>query len=457
MSLPAGTVFEVRQAGSDTNGGGFVTGASGTDFSQQNAAQIAVTDAVTNGTTTVTSATAGFGAVHVGNLVYLAGGTGSVAAQWYQVVSVTSATAIVVDRSTGLTAGTGVSLNLGGALGTPGVLTNAMANGTAGIRAYVKYSATAYACTTATAGPAGPCNAPNLSSMIEGYDVARGDRTGNRPTYQWTVAPGSKTYAYKPLGNTVLLNLRVDGNAQNNAGGFQLAASGGPAAIDCVAANCSGTVGEGYNINCALALRCQASSCATGFVGTSSIAGYLISGCDAVSCTTGFSLTGTRGPAVGCLARGCGTGFSCGSASGEILVRCTADACTTAGFSVVAPAAVLAACIAGNCSGASAVGFACGTNLTSLFNCASYNNLTEISGTPLVNEGMTLNAAFTGGSPYVNQAGADFRPNATAGAGALLQGAGVGVFGQSNNADIGAVQHSDPAGGGATYIFQVEG
>ena len=44
MALSASTVWEVRPAtGSDNNGGGFVTGASGTDYSQQGTAQYALT------------------------------------------------------------------------------------------------------------------------------------------------------------------------------------------------------------------------------------------------------------------------------------------------------------------------------------------------------------------------------------------------------------------------------
>ena len=58
----------------------FVTGASGTDHTLQDAAQYSVTDGVTNGTTTITSATANFGTDVVGNLMYVHGGTGIVAA-----------------------------------------------------------------------------------------------------------------------------------------------------------------------------------------------------------------------------------------------------------------------------------------------------------------------------------------------------------------------------------------
>lgn len=135
MALNAAIVWEVRTTGADTNGGGFKTGATGTDWSQQNAAQYAVTDGVTAGTTTITSITANFGTDVVGNVIYVAGGTGSVAAGWYEIISRTNSTTIVVDRSTGLTAGTGVTLNIGGALASPG---QASALGVDGNKYYIK-------------------------------------------------------------------------------------------------------------------------------------------------------------------------------------------------------------------------------------------------------------------------------------------------------------------------------
>lgn len=116
MALSALIAWEIRTTGAATNGGGFKAGASGTDWSQQDSAQYAVTDGVTAGTTTITSATASFGTDVVGNLIYVAGGTGSVAGNWYEITARASATSITVDRSTGLTAGTGVTLNIGGAV-----------------------------------------------------------------------------------------------------------------------------------------------------------------------------------------------------------------------------------------------------------------------------------------------------------------------------------------------------
>jgi len=117
MAIANTTVWEVRPtAGSDTNGGGYVPGSSGTDWTQQNAAKYSLTNGTTNGTTTI--ATVSAVADMVGNIAYVAGGTGSITAAWYQIVSQITGVSITVDRSTGLTAGTGVTINIGGAMAT---------------------------------------------------------------------------------------------------------------------------------------------------------------------------------------------------------------------------------------------------------------------------------------------------------------------------------------------------
>src|SRR5260370_35258687 len=69
MAISAGTAWEVRTGGSDSNGGLFTAGqaGAGTDYSQQDAAQLSLTDVVTDGTTTVTSLTGGFAAAMIGN------------------------------------------------------------------------------------------------------------------------------------------------------------------------------------------------------------------------------------------------------------------------------------------------------------------------------------------------------------------------------------------------------
>jgi hypothetical protein len=76
------------------------------------------TDAVGNGSTTVTSATASFTSAVVGAAIELSGGTGSLAAAWYYVTAYTNSTTISVDRI--VASGTGITMTVGGyAIGIP--------------------------------------------------------------------------------------------------------------------------------------------------------------------------------------------------------------------------------------------------------------------------------------------------------------------------------------------------
>lgn len=116
MALSALIEWDVRTTGSNSNGGGFKSGATGTDYSQQNAAQVAYTDLVIDGAldTKVTSALNPFTANHVGNIINVTGGTGFTTGR-YEVVSVASSAA-TLDRAVGTTSSTGGTGNLGGSL-----------------------------------------------------------------------------------------------------------------------------------------------------------------------------------------------------------------------------------------------------------------------------------------------------------------------------------------------------
>lgn len=115
MTLSANTVWEVRTTGSDSNGGGFVNGASGTDYSQQDAAQFSSTDLVVDATTNtkVTSASHNFVSTDVGNLIQITAGTGWTTG-FYQIVSVAS-NAATLDRSPAAVSTTGGTWAEGGA------------------------------------------------------------------------------------------------------------------------------------------------------------------------------------------------------------------------------------------------------------------------------------------------------------------------------------------------------
>src|SRR3989338_8129890 len=167
MALPATTVWEVRTDGNDANCGGFVTGASGTDRSQQAAAQIAYTALVIGGTTTeLTSAAFPFSAAEVGNILNVTGGTGFTTG-WYQVVSVAAGVA-TMDRSVGTGGSTGGTGNLGGAFLT--IAQGLTLSTVAGMMVYVRGGT--YNITTALS-PASLGGA--YRTRLVGYATTRGD------------------------------------------------------------------------------------------------------------------------------------------------------------------------------------------------------------------------------------------------------------------------------------------
>jgi hypothetical protein len=238
LSLPAFATlssainWDVRPSvGADTNGGGFVSGASGTDFSQQNTKNSggnnsSTTDAVAVGTTSITSATASFTAAIVGNVVFFSGGTGSITAQWRQVTAFTNGTTIVIDAS--IAASTGMTMNIGGALNTP---TQCNLNAVAGNSCYLKSTAS-FTETTSTA-----FNGTNIEPIsFIGYTSTHGD--GGQ--FTWTTATNSISLMNFNGGtyNYIFQNLILTTTAGTPGDGL-VATSGG-------------TVGAIHLINCSL-------------------------------------------------------------------------------------------------------------------------------------------------------------------------------------------------------------
>src|SRR6476661_2332193 len=123
MALSNTGEFEVNILGSDLNAGYFnPSGASaGTDYSQSVTPILTLADVVTNGTTTVTSATGGFTAAMVRNGINIAGTI-------YEIVSRSDSNTVIVDRAA--SAASGQSARVGGALASPGKAAGAMTNGT---------------------------------------------------------------------------------------------------------------------------------------------------------------------------------------------------------------------------------------------------------------------------------------------------------------------------------------
>lgn len=161
MALSANTVWEVRPTnGSDTNGGGFVAGSGGTDYSQQNSPQ--ATGTVTSVGTTVTATSGIFTAAMVGNLI--TDGT-----TWKWITAFTSSTVVTVDSSPSWTA---ASIAVGGALKT---LTTLAAQMVASNKAFVKAEATITLTSLITWSQSCSPSETVPANRIIGYTTSRGD------------------------------------------------------------------------------------------------------------------------------------------------------------------------------------------------------------------------------------------------------------------------------------------
>ena len=84
-----------------------------------------------------------------------------------------------------------------------------------------------------------------------------------------------------------------------------------------------------------------------------------------------------------------------------------------------------------------------------IVDCAYYNCTTVVSGNYL-----TWNLIECASMPFTDPANDDFSLNDTADGGALLKAVGfeIPAINYTNNLDIGAVQHADPAGGGTLIL-----
>ena len=383
MAISASAVWEVRTDGSDTNGGGFVTGASGTDYSQQSSAQLTVTDGACSASTTLTSATGGFTAAMIGNLVYLSSGPG-----WYEIKSYTDTNTVTIDRA-GPTA-TGMTLNVGGALATPGRLSNLPASKN---RCWIKSGT--YTITTSTPGPSGPYyQSSSINVVVEGYGTTRGD--GTRPVMSagtvssvvlWRMACTNRPSHFR--------NLEADANGQSSVDGFkhnaaQLRGCHGCKAVDCAI---------GFATSDAPNVSCTATGCTTGFGSTIGMF------CTAADCTTGFSGRGGSNST----ATGCTTGFKAEQFTRGYYVNCTAHDCGT-GFLSGTTAQITQIATIGCISHSCTTGFTGGGAETYQQSCATYNCTSSTSGTKEYGDGVSV---FTA-DPCVDAAGGDYTLTAAA-------------------------------------------
>ena len=393
---------------------------------------ISTTDVVAVGTTTLTSATANFGTTIVGNIIYLQGGTGSLAAGWYQVISRSSTTTIVVDRNVGT--GTGITMNVGGALLSPAISSSLAVLGNT---IYIKNDGTAFSITSASVNIAGGAMSTGTYVTLLGYSTNRSPyNTDTQPTIQTNV-----TTATQVTGSSAyFMNITFDGNSQTSSKhsssttntfincmmkNFNTASSSGPVYIACQATTNSAVIFPSNSYYCE-----AYANTATPF--TIALAYGCLSYGNTGGSTHGFSNTGTTSFLSNCISYGNGgNGFNFGS-NASAISNCHAE--NNTGF-----------------------GFVFGTGVKFSINNSVYNNTggtVSNTATSYYPTGFITSAITS--SVFTNAAGNVFNLNNTAGAGAVLRAAGFPALfptGLTNNyRDIGAMQHKDPAASGALLI-----
>jgi hypothetical protein len=173
-TVNAGMQWDVRSTGSDSNGGGYdaTVAAPGTDFSQQDAAQVSYTDLVIGATTTqATSAAFPFDSTTPGNVVNIISGTGCTVGR-HEALSVSGTTA-TFSESLG-TAGSTCTAKLGGSLLT---LPTAVIPAATTNKIHLKFATYTYT-TQQVLSP----TASGTTIYITGYTTTHGDGAPSRPT-----------------------------------------------------------------------------------------------------------------------------------------------------------------------------------------------------------------------------------------------------------------------------------
>lgn len=451
MALNAACVFEIRTTGNDSNGGGFNSGAAGTDRSQQDAAHITLTVAATVHTTTTQLNVPGgeftVSSADVGNIYQITGGTAT--AGFYEITAVdVPNNRWTVDRSMG-TAGQTAPGSMGGALASPGKFGAVPVQ--SGNICWIKSGT--YSITSASTNIAGGCYFNNGGGGIkmEGYQTTRGDR-GTKPLIQ---ASGISTFTLLNFNTNnahIVTNLKLDGASLTSSRGLAFRSR----AFKCEVVNCTNSA---YFNSAAspMAHECIATGCSTqpAFLNVS------CTDCIAYNNTvTGFDNNGQVCTFVRCISDSnsgaSSDGFLLNSSTLTqipVVTQCVAYNNGREGFRVTGNKSVaLTNCIAEDNA---AFGFL-GTTFTnggslSLYNCAGFSNASgEVSG--LSTFGENLNFQTLTGSAFTDAANQDFSLNNTASAGAACRAAGFpGVLpiGGTGYIDIGTLQHQDAGGGGS--------
>jgi hypothetical protein len=462
MAVSVNTNWDIRPAtGSDSvNSGGFVSGTSGTDYSQQTSPQYTLTGVTTTGASAILL-TASASADMVGNIGLLVSGTNATVGR-YQILSVVAGVSITVDRNATTGVGASIAFNIGGSVAT---FATPYAASVAGNKFYLKGTLTVTAVQTLTYTPGSAVNATELI----GYTTTHGD--GGNATYT-TATNSTDLFATAAQSGYGFYNVTFSNTATTRARGFF---TGGGPSRDFYFENCvfdgfttaiKGDFATIFQLGTSTLFGCTVKNC-TG-------AGILVSGSISVLYSyihnnTGAGLQVQTGGDTGTLTTINGSVFYSNGSNG-FLQDVDQNPGTTRAVTISNSDFV------SNTGAGVKLGSTGGNEYGAVItNCILYGNSTygiDYDGAFLLAENRVTNCAFganttapihnfTGdigsvtlsGDPFNGRTSNDFSLNSTAGAGAACKGAGypgVTIFG-TGFIDIGALQTS--GGGSVTNVF----
>ncbi len=464
MALDSTITWEVRTTGDDDNGGGYKPGSTGTDFSQQNAPQYALTGIASSGAgDTVLSALAADDMV--GNIAQTISGT-NFNSGFYEILSVSVGVSITFstnNASASICSGVGASgvINIGGALASPAI---AAAAKSAGNDVFIK--AGTYSVTTASTNVANGCvddntggtGSTNTSNWV-GYNTNR--FWGNSDTPPLLQASGAIS------GFTIFLisgvaaeayNIATDCAAKATSKGFETT-SNYDRLISCVVKNATSVglrVGSGNSCH---AINCEITGC-SGTAGIYVSSSSLAWGCVSHDNTCSGFVTEPNASTQRSLAYGnsgsSSDGYECLSV-GHFFAGCVAYGNGRWGFNLtnnIPLGCPLINCIAESNDdvGFKTDGVADGVYL---INCAGFDNGTGNYDPAQIQ--FVLDFKVGSSTFFTNAAAGDFSLNNVAGADLRAAGFPSVLPGglTPNYIDIGVVQHQDTGGGGSSFIPNV--
>lgn len=339
MAIGATAVWEVRANASNSGlqGGFYVTTGGSTDYSQQDTAQLVLTDIASDGAgTALSSATGGFTSAMVGNGMYITGG--GTTAGWYQIATYVDGNNITIDRSCGAS-----KTNVTGRIGGATICANTpLSIAVAGNTIYIKADGTH----TLAANCSLSNSSANLRAKVIGYNTTRGDApTGTNRPY---IACGA--YYFSAGDYWGVENLRFTGSAAamvvDNQGYYKnckaqndsVTASrvgmrmyfAGAFAIDCEIISDAG-VGVDVQVGQTAYYGCYIHDCGTMGLSVGSVGTYwLLDHTIVDTCPIGISgTTGVKGPILNCVFYNCSTaGVQLTTATSLTILNTIFDTCT---------------------------------------------------------------------------------------------------------------------------------